>query len=112
MSPQVLENLGMPAKADGLCKADIARIWWFSVDVLLLYCVVITSGTLRNLHREVNFFFVNYSYCVTFLEETKMQCFSETVIQIWGFECETVLLNSGFARSCKISRFVNIWLLS
>lgn len=57
MSPQDLENLGMPAKADGLCKADIARVWWFSVDVVLLYCVVITSGILRNLHIEVNFFF-------------------------------------------------------
>lgn len=54
---------------------------------------------------------MNYSYSVTLLEETKMQCFSETAIQIWDFECETVLLNSGFARSCKVSRFVSIWLL-
>lgn len=54
---------------------------------------------------------VNYSYSVAVLEETKMHCSSETVVPIWDFECESALLNLGFARSFKVSRFVNILFL-
>lgn len=54
---------------------------------------------------------VNYSYSVAVLEETKMHRSSETVVPIWDFECESALLNLGFARSFKVSRFFHILFL-
>lgn len=55
---------------------------------------------------------VNYSCSVAVLEETKTHCSSETVAPIWDFECESALLNLGFVRSFKVSRFVNIFVSS
>lgn len=98
----------MQARADGLC----------TISILVTFsrcCVVLLCG--NNLWHIEEFehwsltFMVNYSYSVAVLEETKMHCSSETVVPIWDFECESALLNLGFARSFKVSRFVNILFL-
>lgn len=53
MSPQVLENLGMQAKAGGLCKAGPAGDGGLlSRCSVWPCCMIIASGTLRILHMK------------------------------------------------------------
>lgn len=102
-----VENGSTQGRADGLCM----------ISILVTFsrcCVVLLCG--NNLWHIEEFehwsltFMVNYSYSVAVLEETEMHCSSETVVPIWDFECESALLNLSFARSFKVSRFVNIFL--
>lgn len=44
----------------------IARVWWCSVKVGLLYYVTITSGILRNMHIAVDFFCELFLFCNAF----------------------------------------------
>lgn len=107
MTPQVLENLGMQAKAGGLSKADRGGVGWsFGSCAVPLYSVEIACDTWRILHVEVNFLMNQF---VTQSEETKVT-FSETIL-IWDFECETVVMNAGFARHYKVSILVTSWFL-
>lgn len=103
-----LQNPGKQAGADGLC----------TISILVTFsrcCVVLLCGNnlwhIEGFEHWSSTFMVNYSYSVAVLEETKMHCSSETQVPIWDFECESALLNLGFARSFKVSRFVNIFFL-
>lgn len=101
-----LENGGMQELMDYAWWA----FWWLSVGVVFL-----CGNNLWHIEEFEHWsltFMVNYSYSGAVLEETKMHCSSETVVPIWDFECERALLNLGFARSFKVSRFDNILFLS
>lgn len=100
-----LENGGMQELMDYAWWA----FWWLSVGVVFL-----CGNNLWHIEEFEHWsltFMVNYSYSGAVLEETKMHCSSETVVPIWDFECERALLNLGFARSFKVSRFDNILFL-
>lgn len=99
-----LQNLGVQAGVDGLCIISI--LVTFSRCCVVLLCGNNLWHIEESEHQSLTFM-VNYSYSVAVLEETKMHCSSETQVPVWDFECESALLNLGFARSFKVSRFVN-----